>query len=1009
MNQLAELLLNLIKEEDLKTRKENWDNLFLIVDFSRMKDQFPNMWNKEYKMLPLPNTWKEIKEKFTGYCKTVNQAVEQLIDSYAPYFESEIKPVLRKPGGHDNDSKTLLFRCKRLLENKVIGESSSLFLDLVIWEVEYRQVERFKEMLINLNGNPMFLTDREDELFADDCEKMIEGRINYGLVQRFYFKWTPLIAKSGQLKEEWEELGNYLRKWQAGKGASSEWAEDLKSMGETRDRVFDLGSESISDGMPFLQLGYIKEDSELGLKVVLQNRKGFNLNNPYCFVVWFHQRNYRLYVVKGYTMTDPKRLYVTLRLEEDWVWRDYGWVMSSRGSIDTSNHPIYWGRNLEENNKLPHLHYPFCSDLGEKAILKIDWPEKINFALFTIKQRVNFSGSGRTIPNTDVFIPGFYEVKKITQNSWANPFEDKEIQTFIAPSDYSSEELFYVREKQLFIPIPEVIYKHPHLPTHSTFQFYFLNNSLFTANLPYLDVVEQNGSKQVKVDWKVKTAPSGTYVFFQSGHIFFKWKIEVRQGIVNMTLVKVAIDGVSKMMSGLKKAAGSFFGIDTSGADEAQKDIAKDLVGRSRTKELMKREKEQKKQELQTERMYKSALSHTGDNPVEPSVFYANTVSFPYNLFDYWLRANEEAFLARIYYSNNLLNNIVHNNNINPITYPLNITFEKLAYILKPGYWKGELVPDHDPNNKMAECFARGVTFYKDKKEHFANPNLGVKQAINQYGYIGTGGDNYTAQAITEGGEGISVDIPYTADQRGYSHTTFIKLTDTTETHDFKDALIQAIPDLYTFNHFDRHNGFCWGCTYDDLKRTSFVSTKYTPKVDCTVILKLDKDSSGERDLDLTAGTEYTVTISETQFIFKSEGKTKLTWQKQPTQDDFSGLDWTPPAGSGGEIEIPLENPEIAIPEPGEGDAFPEDDFTPDTLDISGGEVEIPAIEIDLPPDITQDLDNDQTQDIDPPPVEIDVPPDQDTSQDRDNDQDQDRGDNDVPPPDPFDPDDDAD
>ena len=88
------------------------------------------MWNKEYKMLPLPNTWKEVKEKFTEYCKTVNEAVEDLIDSYKPYFESEIKPVLQRPEG----DKTLLFRVKRLLENKVIGESSSLFLDLVIWD-----------------------------------------------------------------------------------------------------------------------------------------------------------------------------------------------------------------------------------------------------------------------------------------------------------------------------------------------------------------------------------------------------------------------------------------------------------------------------------------------------------------------------------------------------------------------------------------------------------------------------------------------------------------------------------------------------------------------------------------------------------------------------------------------------------------------------------------------------------------------------------------------------------
>lgn len=48
----------------------------------------------------------------------------------------------------------------------------------------------------------MFLTDREDEAFANDCEEMVEGRINYG-----------------------------------------------------------LGSESISDGLPFFGLGFIKSDS----------------------------------------------------------------------------------------------------------------------------------------------------------------------------------------------------------------------------------------------------------------------------------------------------------------------------------------------------------------------------------------------------------------------------------------------------------------------------------------------------------------------------------------------------------------------------------------------------------------------------------------------------------------------------------------------------------------------------------------------------------------------------
>jgi hypothetical protein len=149
-----------------------------------MKEEFPNMWNKEYRMLPLPKTWQETKTKFTEYCQKINEEVNNLINGYAPYFQANIYPLLHKPEG----DKTLLFRCKRLLENKIIGESSSLFLDLVIWETEYRQVERFKEKLRELNTNPMFLTDREDELFCQDCEKMEAGKINYGLAQRFYLK-----------------------------------------------------------------------------------------------------------------------------------------------------------------------------------------------------------------------------------------------------------------------------------------------------------------------------------------------------------------------------------------------------------------------------------------------------------------------------------------------------------------------------------------------------------------------------------------------------------------------------------------------------------------------------------------------------------------------------------------------------------------------------------------------------------------------------------------------------
>src|SRR6185369_17458166 len=170
-----------------------------------------------------------------------------------------------------------------------------------------------------------------------------------------------------------------------------------------------------------------------------------------------------------------------------------------------------------------------------------------------------------------------------------------------------------------------------------------------------------------------------------------------------MSLIKVAIDGVSKLIGGAKQAIGSFFGIDASGIDAAKEDMAKNVVGRDRGKDFMEREKDIRNQELHTSRMFTSTLQHTGDNPIEPSIFYANTVKFPYNLFDYWLRNDERPFICRMHYSNNLLNNLIHNNNEDPITYPLNITFERLGNILKPGFYQGKLILDFDPNEKMAK------------------------------------------------------------------------------------------------------------------------------------------------------------------------------------------------------------------------------------------------------------------------------------------------------------------
>ncbi|KLL03522.1 MAG: hypothetical protein MRERV_39c031 [Mycoplasmataceae bacterium RV_VA103A] len=337
-------ITNQIQETDINTRKELWDSLFLFINFQGLKSEYPNMWNKDYKLLPLPKSYQSTREKLTKYCQELNQKLEQLINSFNNYFQQNIYPLLNNLGG----DKTLAFRCDRLLKNKIIGESSSLFNDLLICELEYRQMLKFKDLLGELAdnlSNQATLDNQQQENILADIKKLREGKINHAICQRFIFKWSKLIEKTNH-QELWQKITDYLKEWEQGKGAKNEWKKQLDIFKEQIENFFLLGSENITDGKPFFQLGAIKEDSERGLVVATQNRKGFSLNNPYLGVVNLHQKYFRFYRVEGYSHINPRNLYVELFLREDWVWKNYPSIIHSLGSLNSSNHPVYHSRNL---------------------------------------------------------------------------------------------------------------------------------------------------------------------------------------------------------------------------------------------------------------------------------------------------------------------------------------------------------------------------------------------------------------------------------------------------------------------------------------------------------------------------------------------------------------------------------------------------------------------------------------------------------------------------------------
>lgn len=340
---MNELITNQIQESDLNTREELWTTLFCWIDFSKSAAK-QKVYNKESQLLPLPKTFLDWQKQTTEFLIKKHGEIETLINSFNTYFQTNIYLLLNKPEG----DKTLAFRCDRLLKNKILGESSSLFTDLIIWETEYNQVQEFKELLTNLNSNHSFTNQKDQESFTNDCEKLIAGRINYSLAHRFHFKWNNLINKSGLQKEIWNELTDYLKLWEQGKGAESNWKVQLDIF---KDKIQEFLTTESSEY--FFSFGAIKSQDNQGLILATQNKKGWDLNNPYLMLFWFHQKPtqinplfYRNYFVNSGQLINTRNLYTELFLSEDWLWRNYLKSLTSWGSLISNNHPVYHQKNL---------------------------------------------------------------------------------------------------------------------------------------------------------------------------------------------------------------------------------------------------------------------------------------------------------------------------------------------------------------------------------------------------------------------------------------------------------------------------------------------------------------------------------------------------------------------------------------------------------------------------------------------------------------------------------------
>jgi len=789
-----------------------------------------------------------------------------------------------------------------------------------------------------------------------------------------------------------------------------------------------------------------------GLIISTQNRKGWDLLNPYLMLFWFHQKPssnnalaYRAYFVNTFTMTNPRNLYVTLDLREDWIWKNFGRALLSPGTLKSNNHPIYHERNLPANLADRKLHYSFCEDLGQKKIFHLTIPDQPKWSLYTLNHPhfieklsdmlikdvldgsiFGLSGDGALFGESgkDIKLPeNIYKIDKY--NSWTTGFWKSGVTLFLAPSDYFEGKTFIgvsnkkskwsyqtdPTEKTIILPedLSNLLENQEHLNDHSTFQFLFLHEVVCPANLRYMDIRKEDNKWVIKYVEKIKATPAGTRYFCVSKNIFWEVNLEVKQTVPSAGNLKALLTGAAVVAT-----VSAFASMGSLGAAEGGTDLAKSTGIKKIAKETKTKSKEKKfKKE-------KSLL------PEE-----AEEITFSFSLFDFWSKINrKEVFWARIYTSENLYNNLQHNNNQNPITFPLNITFDKLWKVIKKGEYQGELkLLGHDPGSYLSNKFKEGIIFFEDRIKDFITPELGIKnlREVISYGLTNTGA--YTSEEIREE-EVVEVDRPKGSNYHQRVHY-LIEYEDGSKEHwlgilpKFQDSEladghtkgafnlyfdkpVKYFWDVYTCigcgargQFLDLHSGYdgdsdSWDTLYKDLPVEPWFGD-----VESTSSLKWNGRTMGGA-ADVWAGKKeqrpngksFTAAygfIPTGGVIRWRLGSTGVKIQEIPQQSDFSGLDWQPTANVAEDIrptttafnfgesdipdapDIPENEPDLRDAGSGEPETIIEPDITiePDTPEDEPDfpEPDIPEPEI-TPPEPEQpegDVPEGDTGDTDPP------------------------------------------
>lgn len=800
-----------------------------------------------------------------------------------------------------------------------------------------------------------------------------------------------------------------------------------------------------------------------GLIISTQNRKGWDLLNPYLMLFWFHQKPssnnalaYRSYFVNTFTMTNPRNLYVVLDLKEDWIWKNYGRALLSPGTLKSENHPIYHERNLPTTLTDKKLHYPFCDDLGDKEVYYLDSSFQPKWQLFTINHPnfVEFiSNNLDGLFQGQQFIAKFYEspikfpsnIYKVEKyDKWWTGLNKQDIMLLMLPEDFyegntflglgskasssfyekSSIDYFKLASKDyttetptkidpsLIKEITDNLTKYNHLIDHSSFQFCFNQDTLFSANLRYLNFKKEAEEWLIKYILKVKSTPAGTYYTFLSGNILWQLKLEIKQTVPSGKNLKNLLSAATAVVTitGAFLLAGA---LGLGGAGLADGAILNSISG-----DLSKI--------IQVNKLLQSAKSILPEEN--------ENISFSMGLFDFWSKLRKRPFWGKIYVSNNLKNNLTHNNNQNPITFPLNITFDKLWKVLKKGEYQGTLkLLGHDPGKYLSNKFKEGIIFFADREKDFVTPKLDLKRATNLMVYnLGNAG-GYIGEEWKEE-EVVEVDRPKGSNYHQRVHY-LIEYEDGTKKHWlgllpmfqdseladghakgafnlYFDKPVKYFWDVYTCigcgakgQFLDLHSGYdgdsdSWDTLYKDLPvEPWFGDVENTSSLKwCDRTMGAAVDVWAGRKEQRPNGKSFTAAygfIPTGGVIRWRLGSTGVKIQEIPQHSDFDGLGWQPTATVAEDIRPTTTAFNFGESDIPDAPDIPEDE--PDLRDTGTGEPET-IIEPDITIELDVPEDEYEVPDIEVPDIEI-TPPEVDPN---DTDNSADTGDTDNSPPDEF-------